>query len=156
MGRRERVSSHTFLPVWLTADATTETKERALRAGASDFLTKPFDPIEVTLRVRNLLETRFLHLQLRDDNLARGAGPRAHACWEAAQIDILDWLARAVEYRDDATGRHGAHVGEPPRCSRASLGRPRWTCACCARPCRCTTWGRSPSPDVIPCSSRAV
>jgi PleD family two-component response regulator len=55
----------TFLPVIvLTADANEGTKLRALRAGATDFLLKPFDEIEVLLRMANLLETRRLYLQL--------------------------------------------------------------------------------------------
>src|ERR1700730_4530571 len=54
-----------FLPIIvLTADANEETKLRALRAGATDFLLKPFDHIEVLLRIGNLLETRHLHIQL--------------------------------------------------------------------------------------------
>jgi putative two-component system response regulator len=55
----------TFLPIIvLTADANESTKLRALRAGATDFLLKPFDQLEVLLRMTNLLETRRLHLQL--------------------------------------------------------------------------------------------
>jgi putative two-component system response regulator len=50
----------------LTADATLETKRAALKTGATDFLTKPFDPLEVILRVENLLQTRLLHLRLAD------------------------------------------------------------------------------------------
>ena len=54
-----------FLPVIvLTADVNETTKLRALRAGATDFLLKPFDQLEVLLRMNNLLETRRLHLQL--------------------------------------------------------------------------------------------
>jgi DNA-binding response OmpR family regulator len=54
-----------FLPVIvLTADASETTKLRALRAGATDFLLKPFSQLEVLLRMSNLLETRRLHLQL--------------------------------------------------------------------------------------------
>jgi putative two-component system response regulator len=54
-----------FLPVFvLTADANEETKRRALRAGATDFLLKPFDETEVLLRIGNMLEIRQLHLQL--------------------------------------------------------------------------------------------
>jgi signal transduction histidine kinase len=54
-----------FLPVLvLTADVTTEVKERALATGAKDFLTKPFDRTEVLLRVSNLLETRALYGRL--------------------------------------------------------------------------------------------
>lgn len=58
-------SRETFFPIIvLTADANENTKLRALRAGATDFLLKPFDQLEVLLRLTNLLETRRLHLQL--------------------------------------------------------------------------------------------
>ena len=43
----------------VTADVTTEAKQRALSDGARDFLTKPFDMVEVLLRIKNLLEVRF-------------------------------------------------------------------------------------------------
>lgn len=55
-----------FLPVLvLTADAGSAARERALAAGAKDFLTKPFDPTEVLLRVRNLLESRAMYVRLQ-------------------------------------------------------------------------------------------
>ena len=51
-----------FLPVIvLTADLSSDAKERALAAGAKDFLAKPLDRTEVLLRVGNLLETRALY-----------------------------------------------------------------------------------------------
>src|ERR1700730_12847774 len=64
-----RIGSNCYLPILvLTADITPKAKQKALSAGASDFLTKPFDVIEVLLRIRNLLETRHLHLQLSRHN----------------------------------------------------------------------------------------
>ena len=48
----------------LTADANEETKRAALGAGATDFLLKPLDHLEVLLRIANLLEMRRLHIQL--------------------------------------------------------------------------------------------
>ncbi len=54
-----------FLPIIvLTADVAEATKIRALRAGATDFLLKPFDQLEVLLRMGNLLATRRLQLHL--------------------------------------------------------------------------------------------
>lgn len=52
----------------LTADVNPKTKHRALSLGAADFLTKPLDQPEVLLRIRNLLENRFLQLQLHAQN----------------------------------------------------------------------------------------
>jgi len=58
-----------YLPVLvLTADIAQETRLRALLGGAKDFLSKPFDLYEVRARIANLLETRHLHLQLKDQN----------------------------------------------------------------------------------------
>jgi hypothetical protein len=63
------VSDGQYLPVLvLTADITPETRHRALTLGAQDFLTKPFDHSEVLMRMRNLLENRFLHSELRLQN----------------------------------------------------------------------------------------
>lgn len=60
-----------YLPILvLTADTTRDAMHRALSLGARDFLTKPLDVLEVTLRVRNLLETRELYDRLRHHNLA--------------------------------------------------------------------------------------
>jgi DNA-binding response OmpR family regulator len=61
------VPDGTYLPILvLTADLTQEAMHRALSIGARDFLHKPFDPIEVLLRIKNLLETRFMYLRLQD------------------------------------------------------------------------------------------
>ncbi len=58
-----------FLPILvLTADMTSETRRRALAGGAKDFVIKPLDHTEVVLRIRNLLETRLLHLGMQKQN----------------------------------------------------------------------------------------
>lgn len=64
---KEAIPAESYLPiVVLTADVTAETKRRALSAGAHDFLTKPLDNSEVVLRIKNLLENRFLHLEMQN------------------------------------------------------------------------------------------
>lgn len=60
-----------FLPVLvLTGDVDRAARQRALAAGASDFLTKPFDHDEVLLRCRNLLTVRRLHEALRQRTIS--------------------------------------------------------------------------------------
>jgi signal transduction histidine kinase len=64
---RQLLDGDSFLPiVMLTADISPETRRKALRSGASDFITKPLDTTEVQLRIRNLLENRFLNLRLEE------------------------------------------------------------------------------------------
>ena len=63
--------SEAFLPIIvLTADTNEETKRRALESGATDFLLKPFDHVEVGLRIRNLLKSRRAHLLLDNQRAA--------------------------------------------------------------------------------------
>lgn len=67
---KAELPANSFLPVIvLTADITKESKQRSLAGGANDFLIKPFDLIEVGLRIRNLLYTSYLHQQLQLQNL---------------------------------------------------------------------------------------
>lgn len=55
-----------FRPILvLTADTTVQARRKALALGAKDFVAKPFDVIEVGLRISNLLETRLLYERLR-------------------------------------------------------------------------------------------
>ena len=54
-----------YLPV-LVLTAQPGHKLRALQAGARDFVSKPFDLIEVKTRIRNMLEVRLLYKRLED------------------------------------------------------------------------------------------
>jgi putative two-component system response regulator len=96
----------------LTADATAETKRRALHAGARDFLTKPLDQIELLLRVRNLLQVEQLQERLHSQNanLEQEVAERTRDL-EQARFEILDRLALAAEYRDDDTQEHAWRIG---------------------------------------------
>jgi len=107
--------------VVLTADVTRSARERALRAGAKDFLVKSLDPTEVVLRVGNLLETRALHLSMRAHNerlqeligqhtkaLANSI-TRVQEFQEELRLSRRETVARlsmAAELRDTETGAH--------------------------------------------------
>jgi putative two-component system response regulator len=110
---RAEIPPDDYLPILvLTSDASADARRRALAGGAQDFLAKPLSPMEIRLRVGNLLETRFLHLALRDENERLEERVRQRTAeLEEARIEILERLARAAEFRDDATGLHTQRVG---------------------------------------------
>lgn len=114
----------TYLPILvLTANISLESKRQALLVGAKDFLTKPFDSTEVLLRIKNLLETRFLYLQLWNQNQTLDYQVQERTKdLQKAQVEILERLARAAEYRDDITGQHTQRVGT----MSAMLARALW------------------------------
>jgi signal transduction histidine kinase len=57
----------TYMPV-IVLTAEPNYKLRALQAGAKDFISKPFDLVEVKTRVRNMLEVRMLYRNLERQN----------------------------------------------------------------------------------------
>jgi class 3 adenylate cyclase/CheY-like chemotaxis protein len=62
-------SANTFLPIIiLTALDNIEAKIEGLEAGADDFLNKPFQKIELVARVKNLLNIKFLHDEVKLKN----------------------------------------------------------------------------------------
>jgi len=60
------VPASDYLPILvLTADVTRDTKRKALLAGASDFLTKPFDLFELQARVNTHLLIKYKNEQIK-------------------------------------------------------------------------------------------
>jgi putative two-component system response regulator len=115
-----------YLPILvLTGDTDSHRRERALSAGARDFLTKPFESGEVLLRIKNLLETRLFNKELRGHNetLEEKVRERTHELAEA-QVEIIRRLAIAAEYRDDVTGQHAERVGVLAALLAQELGLP--------------------------------
>jgi putative two-component system response regulator len=101
------------LPVLvITGDGSRDARQQALARGAKDFVTKPFDLIEVLLRVRNLLESRVLFQDLRKQNrtlLETATGQTREL--ESTRIEMIERLALAAEYRDEETSDHNQRVG---------------------------------------------
>lgn len=150
-GFQDRAESDPFLPVLvLTSDHTHGTKRRALASGAKDFLTKPLSPAEVRLRVRNLLETRFLHLELRDQNriLEERVRERTEDLLRA-RFETLERLARAAEYRDDETGEHTRRVGRLAARVAEALGWDDESCEMIFRVAPLHDVGKIGIPDAI-------
>ncbi|HEU5051260.1 MAG TPA: HD domain-containing phosphohydrolase [Gemmatimonadales bacterium] len=115
-----------YLPVLiLTGDPSLAVRQRALAAGATDFVTKPFDVHELLLRIRNLLEARYLHRENAAHNqLLEARVAERTAELDDAYLDTLERLAMAAEFRDDETGRHTERVGEAAAVLAHALGLP--------------------------------
>ena len=60
-------ASDSYLPV-IVLTAQPGHKLRALNAGAKDFISKPFDLVEVKTRIHNMLEVRLLYKKLENYN----------------------------------------------------------------------------------------
>ena len=61
----KEIEADGYLPI-LVITAQPEHKLRALEAGARDFISKPFDLVEVRTRIRNLLEVRLLYKKIEN------------------------------------------------------------------------------------------
>ena len=61
----KEIETEGYLPI-LVITAQPDHKLRALEAGARDFISKPFDLVEVRTRIRNLLEVRLLYRKVEN------------------------------------------------------------------------------------------
>ena len=105
-----------FLPpiLVLTAQQAQEYRQKALDAGARDFVTKPFVVNELLARVKNQLEMRQAQSMLRQQNqhLEEMVNERtkelqdAHQLLHESRLQVVRRLGRAAEYRDNETGLH--------------------------------------------------
>lgn len=108
MGQLKIINKHAFLPILvLTSEEDRETRLRALESGAKDFLHKPFDNVEVLMRIRNLLEASLLNKTVSQQkaSLEETVRIRTQELRET-QLEVVHRLARAAEHRDNETGAH--------------------------------------------------
>jgi putative two-component system response regulator len=125
--RMRRDQEMTIIPVIvLTAANDPEVKLQGLRLGASDFLAKPVDPSELTLRLENVLAVKAYqdHLAEYSEKLERQVLIRMEELVRSRQ-EAIHCLARAREFRDDDTGHHVTRVGRYSALIANELGFPK-------------------------------
>lgn len=91
-----------------------EEKIHALQLGASDFLCKPYDSVELKLRVRNYINITAYQQYLHDhtQHLEKQVAQRTQKLHKAlkaskkAEYEIALRLGKACSYRDSETGLH--------------------------------------------------
>lgn len=97
--------------IMVTSDRDQQVRLDAIGAGATDFVNKPFDRVELLARVRNLLALRKAQIDLagRANWLVREV-ERATRHLAEREEEVIWRLARAIEYRDGDTGGHVSRV----------------------------------------------
>ena len=134
MDRLDTVATNGYLPV-IVLTAQPGHKLRALQAGARDFISKPFDLLEVKTRIHNMLEVRLLYKELARYNevLEQTVRERTAALAESeARYRRLTQLASDWHWEEDGEGRLlnlsgpamemlGLPVEAPPEIGRAHV-----------------------------------
>ncbi len=124
--RFRAMATKTMTPiVMITASQELDVRHRALELGATDFLTKPADPVEFLARARNLLALRDGNKKLAD-----------HAAWLASEVrqataelvererESIFQLLRIAEFRDSDTAIHIVRMGHLAALLGKSMGLP--------------------------------
>ncbi|MDP2134890.1 MAG: response regulator [Sulfuritalea sp.] len=111
--------------IMVTALDDRASKLRALEAGAEEFLSKPIDRGDLTVRVRNLLRLKeygdFLanHNRILDEQVRERT-----AQLEEAYRDTVFTLVRAAEQKDEETGHHVRRISHYCRLLAAAMDLP--------------------------------
>lgn len=162
---KDEVADDELLPVLvLTAEHDIEARRRALRSGALDYVTKPFDIEELAERSENLLRVRRMH-----DRQRTSAAHFAHVS-EATRRALAEMkddlkvihdelqdqnvegflrLARTAELRDDDTGQHAARVGHMSALVARRLEQPEAYASLLEMSARLHDIGKVGIPDAI-------
>jgi signal transduction histidine kinase len=125
MDQLNEVDPQSLVPILvLTALRDEETKLRALRSGAKDFLSKPFDLTEASLRIKNLLEMRMLHqrvqmhnqiledqVQVRTAELERSTEELTDFAYIASH-DLQEPLRKIIAFGDRLTAKFGSVLND--------------------------------------------
>ena len=107
--------AHRLLPIILvTALKETEDRVKGIEAGCDDFLSKPFDKMELLARVRSLLKVKAYNDLLGnyrkelESEVAKRTEElkQAFEKIKAASLDTIYRLSMAAEYKDEDTGTH--------------------------------------------------
>jgi putative two-component system response regulator len=102
----KEIETNGYLPI-LVVTAQPSQKLNALKTGAKDFISKPFELAEVVARVRNMIEVRLLHkkLQSYNDVLEQKVQERTTELHDS-YLETIYTLVRAAERKDDEMGAH--------------------------------------------------
>lgn len=109
--------------VILTAQHGREHLMKSLMAGARDFIGKPFDRVELLMRVTNLLDAQLAHRMMHDQKAVLEEMVRLRTeALNQTRLQVVHRLGRAAEYRDNETGLHIVRMSQYAALLARSLG----------------------------------
>ncbi|MCI7130657.1 MAG: response regulator [Lachnospiraceae bacterium] len=102
--------------IFLTADDDSETETKGLKAGAMDFIKKPFVPEVLLLRVRHMIELIRLQTDLAREVEKKTEVVKAqHEKLERISMQIVKTLSGAIDAKDTYTNGHSNRVADYSR-----------------------------------------
>ncbi len=109
--------------VMITSESDRKTRIEALEAGATDFISKPVEPVELKARLRNLVELRIAQklLNIRAAERAKSA-PLSEGQSTAQQRELMFTVAGAIATRSGEPSEHPMRVAEIARLMALELG----------------------------------
>ena len=128
--RMRGTNGHAQVPmVMLTATTDDATRLAALEAGATDFLSKSQSPVELKVRLRNLIRLSSA-LRKLDDHVAEQDREieKATQALLSREEEMVFRLSKALEYRDNNTNDHTLRVAKYSRMISERLGLSRQEC----------------------------
>ena len=98
--------------IMVTAQYDREAKLKGLAVFANDFLSKPIDKVELTIRVRNLLKIKaFEDFMLKHNQILEDEVRARTEDLKSMSFEMVQKLTAAAEFRDAETGNHIAKIG---------------------------------------------
>ncbi len=109
----------------ITGQHAPEALTKALSKGANDFITKPFNQIEVSLRVGNLLKVRqAFKFQKQTNELLEKKVQKRTAELSKTTDNLIQCIAVAADLRDEETALHVVRVGKYAGVLARAIGLP--------------------------------